>query len=695
MTRNLLSEETSPYLLQHKDNPVHWRPWNADALALAKKDNKPILLSIGYAACHWCYVMAHESFEDEAIAGQMNEKFINIKVDREERPDIDAIYQSALQMMGEQGGWPLTMFLTPDGGPFWGGTYFPSTARYGRPGFPDLLAGISRTYHEEPDRVRDNAAALKNGLDKMARPEGGGRLSLGALDTAAEAMLRYIDLHRGGTQGAPKFPQPTLFQFLWQAHRRQQNKEENQEPSQFGDAVTITLDHLCQGGIYDHLGGGFSRYSTDEIWLAPHFEKMLYDNALLIELLSDVWQQTQSPLYATRVRETIAWALRDMRTTDAAADKADKNAPFAFTGAYDADSEGEEGKFYVWAADEIDEILGADAAAFKNAYDVTPRGNWEGKTILNRSHELTLGAKEAEAGLAGAREKLLAVREGRVWPQRDEKVLADWNGMMIAALAKAGAVFAEPAWIEAAETVFRFVADAMTENNRPGDKKSGRLNHTWCAGQSRHPAVVDDYANMSRAALMLHGITGNDEYRAAALAWVEIANAHYWDDEGGGFFLGADDTGDVITRTKTLHDNAVPSGNGVMAEVLARLFHLTGDDRYRQRIDQLFGAIALDNPDHLGNQPSLLNAFELLEAARQVVIIADKEDPAAAFLGAVFEAGLTQTIIVQLAPDAALADGHPAQGKKQIDGLATVYVCRGPVCGLGVTDVETLREDLV
>ena len=679
MTRNLLSEETSPYLLQHQDNPVHWRPWNADALALAKKDNKPILLSIGYAACHWCHVMAHESFEDEAIAEKMNDLFINIKVDREERPDIDAIYQSALQMMGEQGGWPLTMFLTPDGGPFWGGTYFPSTARYGRPAFPDLIAGISRTYHEEPDKVRENAAALKTGLDNMARPEGGGVLSLEALDTAASAMLQYVDFHRGGTQGAPKFPQPTLFQFLWQAHLRQ----ENQKSSQFADAVTITLDHLCQGGIYDHLGGGFSRYSTDEVWLAPHFEKMLYDNALLIELLSDVWQQTQSPLYAIRVHETIDWALRDMRTTP--------DGPFAFTSAFDADSEGEEGKFYVWSADEIDEILGTDAAAFKDAYDVAPHGNWEGKTILNRSHDLTLGADEVEAGLADAREKLLAVRENRIWPQRDEKALADWNGMMIAALAKAGAVFNEPAWIDAAETVFQFVAGTMTEDGKAG----GRLAHTWCAGQSRHPAVVDDYAQMSRAALILHGITGNDDYLTAALAWVGIANAHYWDEDGKGYFLGADDTGDVITRTKSLHDNAVPSGNGVMAEVLARLFHLTGDDRYRNRIDQLFGAIALNNADHLGNQPSLLNAFELLETARQVVIIADNGDPAAtALMDAVIEAGLTGTIIVQLTPDAALADGHPAQGKNQIDGLVTAYVCRGPVCGLGVTDVAALREQL-
>ncbi|MDA1089125.1 MAG: thioredoxin domain-containing protein [Proteobacteria bacterium] len=686
MMRNLLSEETSPYLLQHRNNPVHWQPWSADTLARAKKDNKPILLSIGYAACHWCHVMAHESFENDAIAAQMNDLFINIKVDREERPDIDAIYQSALQMMGEQGGWPLTMFLTPDGAPFWGGTYFPATARYGRPAFPELLKGIAGTYHREPDKVRENAAALKDGLMKMARPEGGGAMSLAALDAAAAAMLRYVDFHRGGTQGAPKFPQPMLFQLLWLAHQRQKTPEN----SQFGDAVTITLDHLCQGGIYDHLGGGFSRYSTDEVWLAPHFEKMLYDNALLIELLSDVWQQTQSPLYAVRVRETIAWARRDMRSTKDGGAK-----DFAFTSAYDADSDGEEGRFYVWSEAEIDAILGAAASDFKQAYDVTAHGNWEHKTILNRSHQLTLGPEQAEAGLARSREKLLAVREARVWPQRDDKVLADWNGMMIAALAKAGAVFDEPAWIDTAETVFRFVIDAMTETRAAGDKKPGRLNHTWCAGKRRHPAVVDDYANMARAALMLHGITGNDDYLTAAKAWVEIADAHYWDSDGGGYFLGADDTGDVITRTKTLHDNAVPSGNGVMAEVLARLFHLTGDDRYRNRLDQLFAAIAHKDSNHLGNQPSLLNAFALLETAVQIVIVAETDDPAAvAFRRAAFEAGLSRAIIMQIAPETALPAGHPANGKKQENNQPTAFVCRGPVCGLPITDIESLREQL-
>jgi len=696
MSKNHLSEQTSPYLLQHQNNPVHWRPWTADALAEAKNANKPILLSIGYAACHWCHVMAHESFEDAAIAAQMNELFINIKVDREERPDIDAIYQSALQMMGEQGGWPLTMFLTPDGAPFWGGTYFPATARYGRPAFPELLSGIARTYREEPEKVLENAGALKNGLEQMSRPnngrEGGGTLSLSALDAAAEAMLDYVDFHRGGTQGAPKFPQPMLFQFLWQTHQRQ---DTSQAPSRLKDAVTITLDHLCQGGIYDHLGGGFSRYSTDEVWLAPHFEKMLYDNALLIELLTDVCQQTKSPLYARRIAETIDWALRDMRSADADndANPANKAGPFAFTSAYDADSEGVEGKFYVWSNDEIDAVLGSDAGAFKQAYDVTEHGNWEHKTILNRSHQLSLG--DDEDALATSRGKLLAVREERIWPQRDEKVLADWNGMMIAAMAKAGAVFNEPAWIAAAETVFGFIAGAMSIDGAGDGKAGGRLAHTWCAGAHHHPAVVDDYANMARAALMLHTVSGNADYLDAALAWVAIANAHYWDDEAGGYFLSADDTADVIARTKTIHDNAVPSGNGVMADVLARLFFLTGNEEHRQRLDQLFAAIAHGDPGHLGNQPSLLNAFALLQTAVQVVLVCADSDPAAATLRhAVFDTGLVGATIIQLAPDAALPAGHPAQGKNQVDGTATAYVCRGPVCGLPITDAEALRTAL-
>jgi uncharacterized protein YyaL (SSP411 family) len=541
MTKNLLARETSPYLLQHKNNPVHWRPWGGDALAEAKRDGKPILLSVGYAACHWCHVMAHESFENEAIAGVMNELFVNIKVDREERPDIDAIYQSALAMMGEHGGWPLTMFLTPDGDPFWGGTYFPSTARYGRPAFTDILKSVADAFATNGDGIKQNVATLKDGLKRLAKPEGGGELSIDKLNQAATAALHMVDPFRGGTSGAPKFPQPSFFQFLWHAYRRTGS-------ALFRDAVTVTLDHICQGGIYDHLGGGFARYSTDEVWLAPHFEKMLYDNALLVGLLTDAWQMTRSPLYAARVRETVDWALRDMRSAP--------DGPFAFVSAYDADSEGEEGKYYVWTETEIENVLGNDADFFKRVYDVGRGGNWEGHTILNRTRDLALGDPAIEETLRACREKLLAVRAKRVPPQRDDKVLADWNGLMIAALAKAGAAFGEPDWIAVAEQVFAFVVDAMTVD--------GRLRHAWCAGRARHPAVVDDYANMARAALQLLEVTGDDAYRARVEAWIQMADGHYWDADGHGYFLGADDTVDVIARSKTVHDNAVPAGNGMM-----------------------------------------------------------------------------------------------------------------------------------
>ncbi|MEK9723471.1 MAG: thioredoxin domain-containing protein, partial [Rhodospirillaceae bacterium] len=403
----------------HKDNPVHWWPWGEEALAAARDQDKPILLSVGYAACHWCHVMAHESFEDDATADAMNALFVNIKVDREERPDVDSVYQTALAMMGEHGGWPLTMFLTPDGEPYWGGTYFPPTSRYGRPGFRDVLSSVANAYAGQQERLQTNIAQLRQGLERMARPEGGGTLTAGTLDSVATALLRAVDPMTGGTMGAPKFPQPALFQYLWRAFGRS-------DSPLFRDAVTLTLDNICQGGIYDHLGGGFARYSTDDMWLAPHFEKMLYDNALLIDLLTEVWRTTASPLYEVRVRETVAWAMREMT--------AEAGGAVAFASAYDADSEGEEGKFYVWEAAEIDAALGADAEAFKKTYDVTVLGNWEGRNILNRSAGLQLGDAATEAALAQSREKLLSIREKRVWPGRDDKVLADWNGLMIAAL---------------------------------------------------------------------------------------------------------------------------------------------------------------------------------------------------------------------------------------------------------------------
>ncbi len=437
MDHNRLAEETSPYLLQHKDNPVHWQAWNAETLAAAKAADRPILLSIGYAACHWCHVMAHESFENAAIAAQMNANFVAIKVDREERPDLDAIYQNALALMGEHGGWPLTMFLTPEGEPFWGGTYFPPEPRWGRPGFPQVLAALANAYRGDRDTILKNVAALREGLARLGQPErgegGAPDVSAALFDRIAERLLREVDPLNGGIGTAPKFPQSGIFELLWRAWKRTRL-----DP--YREAVTRTLTTISQGGIYDHLGGGYARYATDARWLVPHFEKMLYDNAELISLLTLVWEETRDPLYAQRVAETIGWLEREM-----------VNAEGAFASSLDADSEHEEGKFYVWSEAEIDAALGEEAALFKRFYDVSAEGNWEEHTILNRLAHPALADGETEATLVRCRELLLAARAPRVRPGLDDKVLADWNGLMIAALAAAGLSFERADWVAIAQ----------------------------------------------------------------------------------------------------------------------------------------------------------------------------------------------------------------------------------------------------
>ena len=679
MNQNLLGKETSPYLLQHRDNPVHWRPWGEDAFEAARRENKPILLSVGYSACHWCHVMAHESFEDDAIADLMNELFINIKVDREERPDVDNVYQTALALLGEQGGWPLTIFLTPRGEPFWGGTYFPSTPRYGRPGFPDILRRIFEIHQSEPDKVKHNVGALREAMTKLATPPGEGGLNRDTLDAAAELALRAVDNVQGGTHGAPKFPQPGFFRFLWRAYLR------TGMPA-YRQAVTTTLDAICQGGIYDHLGGGFARYSTDAAWLVPHFEKMLYDNAQILELLAETWRTTNAALYAVRARETVEWVLRDMRVP---ADPADDGleAPFAFASAFDADSEGVEGRYYVWSEAEIDEILGKDAAAFKSAYSISPGGNWEGTNIPNRSHVRGLGDDAEEAQLAAARLKLLSVRDGRVPPLRDDKVLADWNGLMIAALANAGVVFREPAWIDHARTAFDFICAHMTTE--------GRLRHSWRTGKARHPAVLDDYANMARAALALLEATGNEAYLTHAETWTSILDQRYWDPALGGYFLTADDTTDLITRPKTSTDNAVPPGNGTMAEVLARLFLTTGNTDYRDRAEALVHTFTRPAPEHQVSMPTLCVGFEILHSAVQVAIVGPDDNPATdALVRAAQDHAPPIRVLTRISPDQGLAPGHPAQGKGLVDGQPAAYVCVGAACGLPVTDPQALRDEL-
>jgi hypothetical protein len=680
---NLLSRETSPYLLQHADNPVHWRAWGPSALAEAAADDKPILLSIGYAACHWCHVMAHESFEDAAVAGLMNTLFVNIKVDREERPDLDTIYQSALALFGEHGGWPLTMFCAPDGRPFWGGTYFPPEPRFGRPGFAEVLRHVAHIYDTERAKVDTNTAAVADALTRLAQPEPGGPLDPGLVGTAAIAFAREVDPRHGGIGDAPKFPHTPVLRLMWQGARRTGD-------ATVRNAVTLTLDRMAQGGIYDHLGGGFARYATDAAWLVPHFEKMLYDNAQLVELYAEAWQETRAPLYAQRVAETCDWVLRDMQAV-AANDCKNNVEQSGFYSTLDADSEGEEGKYYVWTEAEIDALLGDAAPLFKQAYNVTPAGNWEGRTILNRSADPALKDAETEAALADARTALLAARDRRIPPALDDKILADWNGLMIAALARASLAFDRPDWRAAAEAAFAFVAHAM-QLEADGET---RLRHSWRAGDARHAATLDDYAAMCRAALMLYETTGADAYVAQARRWVAVLDWYYWDSPAGGYFYTADDADDIISRTKNAHDNATPSGNGMMVEVLARLHYLTGDDGYRTRAEALVAAFSGEVAKTAFPYATLVMAASLLASPIQLVIVGDRGDDATdALLRAAFGACTPRLIVSVLARDTTLPDGHPAAGKGMIDGRSTAYVCVGPTCSLPVTDPAALAAEL-
>jgi len=667
---NRLAQETSPYLLQHRDNPVDWMPWGEEAFARARADGKPVLLSIGYAACHWCHVMAHESFENPAIADLMNTLFVNIKVDREERPDLDQIYQSALALLGQHGGWPLTMFLTPEGEPFWGGTYFPPESRWGRPGFPDVLRGVADTCRREPDKVVRNVTALKEALGQLSENRPGDGIGTHLLDQIADRLAREVDPVWGGIGRAPKFPQPAIMELLWRGWLRT-------GAPPLKEAVVRTLVRMCQGGIYDHLGGGFARYSTDEEWLVPHFEKMLYDNAQLIDNLTLVWQGTREPLFEQRVRETVAWLMREMSGEP-------RDGVHAFASTLDADSEGVEGKFYVWSKAGIDRLLGPDAPVFAKAYDVSAHGNWEETNILNRRHDTALKDPATEAVLARCRAVLLAERDKRIRPGWDDKVLADWNGLAIAALANAGQVFDEPGWIDAAAGAFAFVARHMTAPD-------GRLRHSWRQGRLKHPASIDDHANMCRAALALFEATSDPSYLDQARAWVDVADRHYWDAERGGYFFTADDAERLIVRTKHAHDNATPSGNGTMLGVLARLFHMTGEDAFRERADALLSAFAGEVGRNFFPLGTLLNNADLLMNAVQVVIAGKPGEPAVeALRRAVLDRPLPNRILTVVPPGTALPPGHPAFGKGPVEGRPAAYVCRGMTCSPPVGSAEAL-----
>ena len=669
MTHNRLGQATSPYLLQHKDNPVHWHEWGADALAEAARENKPILLSVGYAACHWCHVMAHESFENPETAALMNDLFVNIKVDREERPDIDTLYMNALHLLGQHGGWPLTMFLTPAGEPFWGGTYFPDEARHGQPAFRDVLQAVARTFSEKPEAVEKNRTALTSALRDLADAQNPMTLTPETIDQIAEKLLGAIDMVDGGVNSAPKFPQAGILQLLWRAYLRGGD-------ARYFDAVRVSLDHMAAGGIYDHIGGGFARYSVDAQWLVPHFEKMLYDNAVLVELYALVHAQKPNPIYAARVADTIGFVLREMH-----------GAEGGFAASLDADSEGHEGKYYVWTPDQISAVLGADGARLSKAYGVSRIGNFEGATILNRLDNMGPEAAAEEAELAPLRAKLFAARQARVRPGFDDKVLSDWNGLMIAALVRAGLVFENPDWIGAAVQAFEEVIALLGDGER--------LLHSYRDGRAQHPAMADGYANMTRAALLLEEATGEARYLAEARAWESALAAHYWDDEHGGYFYTADDAPALIARSRFAGDNPLPNANGVMIEVLTRLYHRTGDPIYRVRAHALAEAFSGELQRNFFPLASYINGVDFLLSGRALVIVGEPDSAdTAALVKVAFAAGAPDLTLTRIGPGDTLPPDHPAHGKTMQAGKASAYLCEDTRCSAPVTDPQILAATL-
>ncbi|MEM7424700.1 MAG: thioredoxin domain-containing protein [Pseudomonadota bacterium] len=670
MSHNRLANEPSPYLVQHKDNPVHWYPWGEEAFEEAKASGKPVLLSIGYAACHWCHVMAHESFEDQSTADVMNELFVNIKLDREERPDIDKIYMEALHHLGEQGGWPLTMFLNAERQPFWGGTYFPKTPQFGRPSFTQVLHQIANIYATAQDKVESNCTALSEALKRTRHPAPPERaaISMALIDEAARQVQPAIDYRHGGLQGAPKFPQFSILQLLWRHHIRTGDETSR-------NAVLITLKNICQGGIYDHLRGGMARYSVDTRWLAPHFEKMLYDNAQLLDILIPVWQATKEDLFRIRIEETIDWVATEMIAEHS-----------AFAASLDADSEGVEGKFYVWSRNEIENVLGSNAARFCNIYDVTEAGNWEHTNILNRLDSLNLLDEETEQNLAKSRAALLSKRSERIRPGFDDKILTDWNGLMIASIAACGHVFERRDWIALASRAYTGVRDTLCSHDH--------FLQSHRNGQTHYHATADGYANMIRAALKLHECTGDGTYLEDGISWAGQMSTYFWDDADGGFFYTSTRATDLIRRTRFAGDDATPNANATMLGNLAKLYQLTGDDAFRKKgLETLEGftpGVAASAVAHSG---FLNGAEDFIEPLQAVIIEGDGSKGQHALVRALLSRCLPTLTINTYADTRDLPQSHPAAGKTATGG-STLYLCRGQSCSLPISDPEKVTEAL-
>ncbi len=667
---NRLANETSPYLQQHADNPVDWYAWGPEALGEAKRTGKPILLSVGYSACHWCHVMAHESFEDPAIAAVMNELFVNVKVDREERPDIDQIYQLAQAMLtGRNGGWPLTMFLTPDQLPFFGGTYFPSEPRYGMPGFPDLLKRVREYYDKNPDDVREQGKQLASALARTS-PSAPGEKSeptAAPLDLAAGYLAQAFDRVHGGFGGAPKFPHPDSIELLLRRH------------AAIGDPealamATLTLRRMAEGGIYDQVGGGFARYSVDARWAIPHFEKMLYDNGWLLGLYADAWTLTREPLFARVCDETAAWVVREMQSPEG-----------GYYSSLDADSEGEEGKFYVWTADEVRRLLLPEEFALVErvfGFDAPPNfENHAWNPVIAKP--LDEADKAARALLDSARAKLFAAREKRVHPGRDEKVLASWNALMIRGMAHAARVFGRADWLASARKALAFVRTSLWQD--------GHLLATARDGRAHLDAYLDDHAYLLAALLEMLQC----DFRSEDLAWArEVADVlmeHFHDPAGGGFFFTAHGHEPLIHRPKPGPDNATPSGNGVAALALNRLAFLTGEMRYAEAARDTVTLFLPEIERHAASFGSLLGALEEQVEPPNTVIVTGPAGDAKPWRDMLDAAYLPTTLV--LCVDESALDLPGVLAKPAAKG-ARAWLCKGTECLPPFAEPSGLREAL-
>jgi hypothetical protein len=665
---NRLAQETSPYLLQHADNPVDWYPWGGEAFARARAEGKPILLSVGYSACHWCHVMEHESFEDPETAALMNERFVNVKVDREERPDVDGVYMDAVVALSGHGGWPMTVFLTPDGEPFWGGTYFPPEARSGMPAFRDVLHAMADVYASRPGDVGRQAAQLVDAIRRGTELEASHEpLTQGLLAQAVLYLGRQFDPVNGGFGGAPKFPPTATIEFLLR-HYLTSGTERALEMAE------LSLDRMASGGIYDHLGGGFHRYAVDAIWLVPHFEKMLYDNALLASAYLHAFAVTGKERYREVVEETLDYLLREMLLPEG-----------AFASAQDADTNGEEGLTYVWTLGELHDLLEpGDVAAVAERYGVTVRGNFEGANVLSVVSPDVDVSREV-------RQRLLEARQARPQPARDDKALAAWNGYALAALAEAGLRLDRPDYVEAARSLAGFLLATMTDGE-------GRLRRTYRAGQAKIAGYLDDYANVASGLLELYAATGEHRYLAEANRLARLAIELFADEERGGFFYTPVDGERLVARKKELDDNPTPSGSSMLAWVLLRLSRIYGDAELEHRA---IGVARLAYR-YLERAPAavgwLMCGLELHFAPPQeIAIVGAPGDPATAALRRAAFARFRPNAVYAFAggPDDPALDEVPLlAGKGLVDGRPAAYVCESFACRAPVTDPGELAREL-